>query len=60
MWRRLNKIADIVREEKEVSVYKIARILGIAPSTAFQYAKQTAEIFEDIQYEKGVLRVVGE
>ena len=53
---KLNRIAKIVREKGEVSVYDIVAEMGIGISTAFQYAKLVPRFFEDIVYDRGTLR----
>jgi len=56
---RMNQIIQIVREKKEISVYELSALLGLSPSTIFQYVKVMPYLFDDIEYSRGVLRYTG-
>ena len=62
--KRLTDIANFLREKaqkgslkKKIHYTELGVILGISPSHAAQLAKQLAALFDDFEYERGILKV---
>ena len=57
---KLNRIAKEVREKGQLSRGEVALLLGVSPSTAYQYIRLVRDIFEDIDYRDGKLIKLGD